>query len=76
MNVFKNKLSKVIKNLFNKVTEIGTTDLIDKNQYDWLVYTTAEIGSFADLLDYSYNDNDEEPFFSNEFLGMGLVNYW
>ena len=28
MNIFKNKLSKVRKNLFNKVTEIGTTDLI------------------------------------------------
>ena len=76
MNVFKNKLSKVRKNLFNKVTEIGTTDLIDKNKYDLLVYTIDEIGSFADLLDYSYNDNNEEPFFSNEFLGMGLVNYW
>ena len=36
MNIFKNKLSKVRKNLFNKVTEIGTTDLIDKNKYDLL----------------------------------------
>ncbi|ACV38806.1 hypothetical protein [Leptotrichia buccalis] len=76
MNIFKNKLLKVKKNLFNQVTEIGTTDLIDKNKYDLLVYTVDEIGSFADLLDYLYNNNDEEPFFSNEFLGIGLVNYW
>ena len=33
MNIFKNKLSKVRKNLFNKVTEIGTTDLIDKTYW-------------------------------------------